>query len=261
MSTPQASQDEPAPTSPPSQSSTKSDVPPIITYPEFLLHSQKPPPLITASRLANTFYLFSGTAAAIYGTSNYIVNPMLDSLTSARHSLFDTAHSNLDTLNEKLQQNVSTVPKGGAEHSAVDEQDDDNESDTTEDITPLFNRTIGTQTSPPFSPSSSTSTSEQASPPNPILMHESSLRSLHSSLSSLLPPSSAKGTPTDPSSQLNDLKKYLNDLPYPSLHAPTTRSAEPKDDAVNKFKAEIRGVKGVLLSARNFPSGTGRGVG
>ncbi len=33
------------------------------------------------------------------------------------------------------------------------------------------------------------------------------------------------------------------------------------EDMVAKVKAEIRGVKGVLLSARNFPGGGGRLVG
>lgn len=31
------------------------------------------------------------------------------------------------------------------------------------------------------------------------------------------------------------------------------------EDEIAKVKAEIRGVKGVLLSARNFPGGVGRG--
>lgn len=34
---------------------------------------------------------------------------------------------------------------------------------------------------------------------------------------------------------------------------------ETNDDEIAKVKAEIRGVKGVLLSARNFPGGVGRG--
>ncbi|KAL8937183.1 MAG: hypothetical protein Q9216_004557 [Gyalolechia sp. 2 TL-2023] len=262
--------------SPQSSSSAEKDITPIITYPEFLVHSRKPPPLVTASGLINTFYVFSGTAAAIYGTSKYIVDPMLDSLTSARHSLFETAQTNLDTLNEKLTKNVSTVPDGMANQSQRDQDDDeekDDSSETTEDITPLFNRTIGTQTSSPPSPpspSSSISGPEPKPPPkNCIPIQETSLKSLHSSLSTLRAPppstSSAGVAQSNLSSEIRDFKQYLDRLSYPSLYpssATTTASlAESKDDAVNKFKAEVRGVKGVLLSARNFPSGTGRAVG
>ncbi|KAL8939039.1 MAG: hypothetical protein Q9211_002921 [Gyalolechia sp. 1 TL-2023] len=260
----QVSQIETAPPSPASSSSAEKDTPPIITYPEFLIRSRKPPPLITASRLINAFYLFSGTAAVIYGTSKYIVDPMLESLTSARHSLFDTAQTNLETLNERLMKIVSTVPDGIENYSDRGDgaDDDEDSSETTEDIMPLFNRTIGTQTSAPPSLSSSIPGSEPKSSPNPIPMHETSLKSLHSSLSALLAPSRSSDAESNLTSQIRDLKQYLDSLSYPSLYHPTTSSlAESKDDAVNKFKAEVRGVKGVLLSARNFPSGSGRAIG
>lgn len=236
--------------------SAEKDIPPIITYPEFLIHSRKPPPLITASRLVNTFYVFSGTAAAIYGTSKYILDPMLESLTSARHSLFDTAQTNLDTLNERLTKNISAVPDAAAKQS---KWDDESSSKTTEDMDALFNRTIGTQTSPPSSPSSFTSESEPKPPSNAISTQENSLKSLHSSLSTLLAPSQSSNTDPNLSSQIRDLKQYLDSLSYPVFN--TYSLAESKDDAVNRFKAEVRGVKGVLLSARNFPSGSSRAMG
>ncbi|KAL9599817.1 MAG: hypothetical protein Q9219_003603 [cf. Caloplaca sp. 3 TL-2023] len=251
----------------PSSTPPSRDVP-IITYPEFLIHSRKPPPLITASRLINTFYLFSTTAAAIYGTSKYIVDPMLGSLTSARHSLFDTAQTNIDILNDKLEKNVSKVPKGDNEQEREVEEvnSDDADSDTTEDLAPLFNRTVGTQTSsPPSTPSTSDPTLTTPPPQNAISTHEHSLNALYSSLSSLLEPTSTKSTHQPSlkniSSQIADLKRYLESLASSRHHYPssTSTSTIAKDDAVNKFKADIRGVKGVLLSARNFPSGmTGR---
>lgn len=37
-----------------------------------------------------------------------------------------------------------------------------------------------------------------------------------------------------------------------------TGMAKAEEDAISSFKSEIRGVKGALLSARNFPSGGGR---
>ncbi|KAL8736417.1 MAG: hypothetical protein Q9166_000209 [cf. Caloplaca sp. 2 TL-2023] len=236
--------------------------PPIITYPEFLLHSQKPPPLITASRLINSFYLFCGTAAAVYGTSKYLVEPMIQSLTSARRSLASTAQANLDTLNEKLEENVSTISNGVSKHvGGGGGEDDDDSSETTENMAPLFSRTTGTQTSPLDSPSTSTRLSAPSSLPDRNTSQQSSLLSIQSSLSALIPPKDTKSDNDDVKSQINDLYHYLNSLKYPSLHARTI--AESKDDVVNKFKAEIRGMKGVLLSARNFPSGatTGRGFG
>lgn len=170
---------------------------------------------------------------------------------------------NLDDLNERLVKNVSSVPDGMAKQSECDEVDDDDDSsETTEDIMPLFNRTIGTQTSPPLSPSSSTFGSETKLSPNSIPIQETSLKSLHSSLSTLLVPSPSSDAESSLSSQIRDLKQYLDNLSYPSLYPSATSSlAESKDDAVNKFKAEVRGVKGVLLSARNFPSGSSRAMG
>lgn len=184
---------------------------------------------------------------------------MLESLTSARHSLFEGAQSNVDTLNEKLGKAVSIIPKDGAKLSEEAREMEDDVSETTEDISPLFNRTVGTQTSPPPSPSTSSAHSPNPPPQDVISTHETSLQSLQASLSSLLPPpgfrGGAKSSSQDIDSQLTDLKDYLDGLAFPAL-----RDEGSKDDAVNKLKADIRGVKGVLLSARNFPIGTG-GVG
>ncbi|KAL8733779.1 MAG: hypothetical protein Q9181_003461, partial [Wetmoreana brouardii] len=248
---PQAPQREDSISHRTSPSSTK-DIPPIITYPEFLIHSRKPPSLITASRLINTFYLFSGAAAAVYGTSKYIAQPMLESLTAARHSLLEAAQTNLDTLNDKLEKNISIIPRGVSElrRQEAEEGEEDNGSEVTEDMAALFCRTVGTQTSPSHSPSTSLSSSisSTARQPDATLTHQSSLHTLHTSLSALLP---SKDTDrNNVISQLDDLKTYLDSLAYSSLY-----TQESKDNAVSKFKAEIRGVKGVLLNARNFPAG------
>ncbi|KAI4252069.1 MAG: hypothetical protein LQ352_004492 [Teloschistes flavicans] len=243
-----------------SQPPPAKDIPPIITYPEFLIHSRKPPPLITASRLISTFYLFSGAAAAVYGTSKYIAEPMLEALTSARHSLSETAKTNLDTLNEHLEKSVSIIPNGVGAAKQDDDDENNDTSGTSEDIAPLFNRTIGTQTSPPHSPSSFISSSTTSPAPkqqDTLFSQQSSLHSLHTALASLLPPTDATKLikqQDSTSSALTDLNQYLETLRYSRFYKP-----EPKDDAIAKFRAEIRGVKGVLLSARNFPAGPGRG--
>ncbi|KAL8910134.1 MAG: hypothetical protein Q9171_004559 [Xanthocarpia ochracea] len=229
------------------------NTPPIITYPEFLLHSQKLPPLITVSRLINALYLFSGTAAAIYGTSKYLVEPMTESLTSARHDLFSTAQTNLNDMTEKLERNVSKIPSSVSKGNVDDEEDTSSDEDTAR----LFNRTIGTQTSPPPSTTSASSDFSTAPATTIASLQRSALDSLQASLSSLVPSENTKSTSENVGDQIVDLKRYLNSLKYPSLH--TRAMAESKDDAVNKFKAEIRGMKGVLLNARNFPSGTAVG--
>ncbi|KAI4234507.1 MAG: hypothetical protein LQ349_003743 [Xanthoria aureola] len=247
---------------PPSLPPPKEDTPPIITYPEFLLHSEKPPPIITASRLTNALYLFSGTAAVIYGTSKYLVEPMLESLTSARQDFFSTAQSNLAGLVERLEQNVSTIPSGVSKGNIEDDGDTSSDASTEEATTAFFNRTVGTQTSPPASTSPASGDSSSAPATTIASLHHSTLGSLQTSLLSIVP-TTRSTTPEKGSSvtdQFYELKRYLHTLQYPSLLADGL--AETKDDAVNKFKAEIRSMKGALLNPRNFPSGkmAGRGI-
>ncbi len=174
---------------------------------------------------------------------------MLESLTTARHSLFETAQASLDTLNEKLVNNVSKIPEGGAKQPGDGEGDDDPE--ITENIGALFNRTIGTQTSPLSTPAAS-STPSPVTPPDPISTHQTTLISLRNSLVGLR----SYTSPEPVMDELFDLKMYLRDLAYPKPHV--SLDGPTNVEAVNKFKAELRGVKGVLLSARNFPSATGR---
>ncbi|KAL8817837.1 MAG: hypothetical protein Q9223_003411 [Gallowayella weberi] len=263
ISSPRAQQQEAPSIQLPAQQSPPKENSPIITYPEFLLHSQKPPPLITASRLINALYLFSGTAAAVYGTSKYLVEPMVDALTSARHSLASITQANLDTLNEKLEENVTITPSGISKWGpGTVDKDEEALSETTEEMAPFFNRTIGTQTSSPISPSPSTSQPTTPSPPLEIVTkQQSSLNTLHTALFSLHTPKDNVSTDDKLKDHLEDLKQYLNTLQYPNQHARAV--PESKDNAVNKFKAEIRGMKGLLLSTRNFPSGTtaGKGIG
>lgn len=229
--------------------STSKDVPPIITYPEFLLHSQKPPPLITARRLLNTVYFASGAAATLYGTSKYIVEPMIESLTIARQSLADTALSNLNALNSKLERAVSKTP------DILDNGDGKDDSDTESfdsDPSRFFSRSAGTQTSPCRSRSTS-STSLEALPTTDLgQSHESTLSAIHSKLSDIKP------TDTDGpvKNSIMELSKFLDGLRHANTIPRNGRLwGEAKSDEYGKLKAEIRGVKGVLLSARNFPSG------
>ncbi|KAI4209025.1 MAG: hypothetical protein LQ351_007998 [Letrouitia transgressa] len=250
----------------PSQSdppkSSPEDTVPIITYPEFLLHTQKPPPLITTSRLLSAFYILASTSATLYGTNEYLVTPMLDSLSASRHSLFSTALENLSTLNSKLSTIVSLPSTLSSAQDRANAEPDMNASplspstSSNDDICPIFSRTIGTQTSPqpPSSPS------HPATPPLPeisaIVSQESKLKMLHTTLSSLLSPKQDDTLDVRPSEKIRELRSYLDGLVYPGLGLGSGFGSGvivKGDDAVGRVRAEVRGVKGVLLNARNFP--------
>jgi hypothetical protein len=234
------------------------DTPPIITYPEFLTTPPSPTPLVTKSRLLTTLYLFGGLSALIYGTNAYLVEPMLASLTTSRISLAKTASGNLQKLINKLESVVSEVPLPKNGKMEV-EREEDEESD--EDPTEMFHRDIGVQTSLPASPS----LSRPASPgpqATPLDDQTARLTSLHTSISGLTEGSTAEGHEVnDLSTTIGDLREYLDGLAYV---APTFgygsgygvlggSSAKDQDDEIGRVKASIRGVKGVLLSARSFP--------
>ena len=223
-------------------------VPPIITYPEFLLHSQKPPPLITVHRLLTTFYIASGAAAMAYGTSKYIVEPMIESLNSARHSLADTASNNISTLNSKLESAVSKTPD-----VLVDprENDDSDIESIDSDPSHFFTRSAATQTSPRRSRSTSTVSSEAPTSISSIQSHENGILRINHRLAELQ--STVTASPVQDS--INELRKVLDNLPNTDfLQKPGKPWEKPKSDEYANLKAEIRSVKGVLLSARNFPS-------
>ena len=219
------------------------DVPPVITYPEFLMHSQKPPPLITSQRLLTTLYLASGAAATIYGTNKYLIEPMVASLSSARHSLFETASSNLATLNKKLEEAASKFPD-----SSLDPGASDIESDVP-DPARFFTRSAATQTSPELSGSSSLASSEPLGPgSSPIQLQEAALSDIHDRLDDLRAEDPQAANPVK--DKLDDLRTYLEGLAY---NRNQTRDMW-NQDPITKVKAEITSMKGLLLSARNFPS-------
>lgn len=232
------------------------DIPPIITYPEFLLHIQRPPPLITAKRLLTGLYTASGVAVIAYGASEFLINPMVESLNLARHSLFETASTNIGTLNEKLGKLVTV------DHDAVKafkkdfhQETDDSSSDV--DPADLFHRHTATQTTPGLSPNETFLDLKALNTESPLSAQQYRLQTLQTQLSELLVSNEKE---SDSSivvrSRTNDLVYYLNKLRYDNVITTNAQFGEP-GDAISKVKAEIRSVKGVLLSARSFPSGTG----
>lgn len=155
-----------------SSSPPNRDIPPIITYPEFLLKPQKPPPLVTFQRLLNAAYAFAGLSALTYGASKFLVEPMLDSLTTARHEFADKTLNSLNELNSKLEPKVSHIPvTTGPTHPkrSHDGRDDEDIESIISDPTELFHRDVATQTSPPRSPSPS----PESDSDDPFLTHQS----------------------------------------------------------------------------------------
>lgn len=203
---------------------------------------------------------------------------MLESLNCARHEFSQTVQGNLKTLNEKLEGSVSKVPELPTPRpkgiSIDNESEQDNES-ITSDPTELFHRDIATQTTDLESSAPSQTgvgtELQTASTQSAIGEHLSRLQSLSSSLASFVTAEKySDSIQRDARDRLSELQTYLDSLTYSaplyltsSLYGPYDDSADAKkatngeDEAIAAFKAEVRSVKGTLLSARNFPSGSG----
>ncbi|KAJ9619316.1 hypothetical protein H2203_008645 [Taxawa tesnikishii (nom. ined.)] len=242
---------------------SQKDVPPIVTYPEFLVKPQKPPPLVTVNRLLNTAYAAGGLAAIVYGFSKYIIKPMEENLTEARHELYQHRQERLDELNEKLSGLVSKVPPAKAKPISQDEEDaaDADVESITSDPTELFHRDIGTQTEdlPSSSSPKASSKAEKPTPETTIEKQNTRLKVLISHIEEITAHANKNSTSNEGvKGSLADLKEYLDNMVYNSMSRGDIWSAGPgpekKDDAIAALKQEIRGVKGVLLSAKRFPA-------
>lgn len=258
------------PLSPPpqQQQQTIPSPPPIITYPEFLTTPTSPSPLITKTRLLTTLYLFSGLSALLYGTNTYLITPMLASLTTSRLSLAETASSNLEKLIGQLEGMVSEIPVS-AHFKDVEEREDVDSED--EDPTEMFHRDFGVQTSLPTSPHPSRPSSPDPNSSSKLDDQTTQLKSLKSSLQGLVEDSASEGhNVTELEGTIGILREYLDGMAYvtPSYGYSSMAGgyngaggyggSKDPDDEISKVKAGIRGVKGVLLSARSFPGGIRR---
>jgi hypothetical protein len=235
--------------------------PPIITYPEFLVEAHKPPPLITPSRVINAVYLAGGISALLYGASKWLITPMVDSLSESRHEFLDHSRTKVDELNERLSKIVSKLPEAKKDGLGDGEINDD-ESETS-DPTELYHRDMGTQTDSPLP-------SRRASVPDvkkTAVDHETTtLQIMQSHFAEMADSSDRAGEASkDRLDNVNKLRHYLDGLIYNTANMPMWQAAEdgmsmkpsngaPKDDGVEELKKEIRGVKGVLLSAKRFPA-------
>lgn len=197
---------------------------------------------------------------------------MIAALTASRHELAGTAQENLDKLIAKLEGMVSETPQKSFPATHHEEsEDEDSDSDPTE----LFHRDIGIQTSLPSSPSPSRSTSPAPAPAITATESQASrISRLSSHITDLNDASTSEGQEvSELSTCVGILREYLESLAYVSpssyTYGTTTTGGlysggvnqknEPPDDEVAKVKAQIRGVKGVLLSAKSFPAGNWQG--
>ncbi|KAH9898659.1 peroxisomal membrane anchor protein conserved region-domain-containing protein [Xylariomycetidae sp. FL2044] len=252
---------EPAPNtnSPSSSPSTPTDAPPIITYPEFLTKSPRPPPLLTPSRLANILTISGSIWTLLYGTARFVISPMVENLNESRSEYYTQVNGRLSELVEKLEGAASEVPykNGTILKSKIVEEDVES---TFSDPAELFSRDVGTQTSPP----ASSLTSSSASPNNsdqaekPIDAQARRLAALRSSLRELTDVYTRRAEDTaDLTSTLRDVRDEVDALAYPPMPDFTGlsygRSSEP-DDEVKRTKDALRSVKGLFLSSRSFPA-------
>ncbi|PYH70267.1 peroxisomal membrane protein PEX14, partial [Aspergillus vadensis CBS 113365] len=278
----------PSPTPPKTTTTTTRDIPPIITYPEFLSTPTKPPPLVTLRSVLYTLYGAAGLSASFYGASEYLIKPMLSNLTSARQELASTATSNLHKLNEKLEQNVSVIPES-LKNKTANTENDSSSTDTesiTSDPTELFHRDVATQTATSdfaatYNNKTGTDKDSPADPTAAVTDHLKRLESIRSQLRDCSDTEKESSTlDSGMRTRLNELHHYLDGLIYskpgfnplsgygmystPGMDSGSgaaTGVGKGEEDAIANFRAEIRGVKGALLSARNFPAGRGGRIG
>nr|XP_036584160.1 peroxin 14 17 [Colletotrichum truncatum]KAF6793549.1 peroxin 14 17 [Colletotrichum truncatum] len=232
------------------------DNPPVVTYPEFLTKPSRPPPLITANGIFNTLYAFAGISTLLYGTSKFVVAPMVENLNEARDELHETTSQKLSAIIEKLEGTVSEIPS--KKHTVDQHEDNASSSDDTEDPSELFHRDIGTQTSFPSSPRLGVTSglNEKTEGPQP---NSSKLENIARFANQI------KDTCTSETDDLVHIKSSMDllkdDLMQMAYPAPKDfssglygyRSNEP-DDEIKKVKDNIRRIKGVMLSTRNFPA-------
>ena len=230
--------------------------PPIITYPEFLEDARKPPPLITPMRVLGATYIASAIALISYGASTFLVKPMAASLTDARHDFATHSQSKIDELNERLSKLVSKIPEP---KSATDAADTDDADSVASDPTELFHRDIGTQTSPPITPAPSRAA--QSETKTIVDKQDDRLLIIKSHLDEMLAGLEAGEQPAkDRLEETNKLRHHLDTMMYrvqtqnvwSTGFGSDQKGGSEADDAIEEVKKEIRGVKGVLLSAKRF---------
>ncbi|RFU79855.1 peroxin 14 17 [Trichoderma arundinaceum] len=227
------------------------DRPPVVTYPEFLTKPQRDPPLVTTNGLLNTLYAFGGLSTFLYAASRYAVEPMVEKLTSARIDLHETTSKKLEAILTQLESTVSVVPSyknSGANATS--------ETNDTEDPSEMFHRDVGTQTSFP------TSSSSQGKDEAQSKIQADRLAKLAKSLKGLTDDFKKQSNESQDIKVLLDVfSDELDNMTY-GHHADLyggfdfnkKKKKSDSEDEIRKVRDNIRRIKGVLLSARTFPT-------
>ncbi|KAF8420063.1 hypothetical protein EV426DRAFT_254066 [Tirmania nivea] len=239
----------------------------IVTYPEFLAPPPQPPAPITAKSLLSTLYYSAAAASTIYAGSKYILQPMYDQLTEARSELAKTALTNLTQFNDKLSAlvpshvrpaipntHVTSTGTGGTDKEealVADESDDegDDASSASSLRTHLFHVDASTQTMP-----------DPLSNPPPSPTSEEKMSTITSHLTTLID-SNSDGADGELQYELEALTTYLETLradpkdlfPWGGINNGAV-GAGGKEDLTATIKREIRSVKAVFLTSKNFPA-------
>lgn len=232
--------------------------------------------------------------ATMYGTSKYVIMPMMEALSEARLSLAGVALAHLKNLNSRLERTVSEIPVSAMvekqqSSSAVARSVDElhagghdvllrSETSSVSDPTELFHVDVGTQTSPvisrPTSPPNGRRFPSTAEDRLARLAHqESRLKDLRAHLLDTVEDVNDLGdADAVVAESIQELSTYLDSLVDTSPYYGSNnhmygggllgasgvqnrgQSNTISDDEVMGVKAEIRGIKGVLLNARNFPA-------
>jgi hypothetical protein len=212
---------------------------------------------MTVNGFLNTLYGFGGLSALVYGTSKFVLEPMVQSLTDARVELHETAKTDLTKLIEKLEAVVSEVPATTKKQAEREDHDDDDKS-SYDDPTELFHRDIGVQTSFPSTPA------EPAAPGLPATetAGQKQARQLAKLVASVKEVNDGMTGQTEAFDEvktvLDVFREDVYKLTYSHLNLESAmygNRSEP-DDEIKKVKENIRRVKGVLLTTRSFPGST-----
>lgn len=178
---------------------------------------------------------------------------MVESQTEARQDFHTTTAAKLDSIVAKLESTVSEIPPRKSMTIA------DDAASEAEDPTEMFHRDMGTQTTSPL-----------ATPPikdgkEPAATKEAGkLESISKKLTDLRNEVRAQSEDMEDIKTLVDtFRDELDSMTYPGQGEylagydiyGRTRKQDP-DDEVKKVRDNIRRVKGVLLSTRNFPAST-----
>ncbi|KAK0275592.1 hypothetical protein LTR35_010862 [Friedmanniomyces endolithicus] len=269
----------------PSSPQSTTITPPIITYPEFLVAAHNPSPLVTPSRVVNAAYLAGAIATLVYGASTFLFKPMTETLTASRHDFAAHSQGKLDDFNERLTKLVSKIPSTDVATPAPDVEINETDS-VVSDPTELYHRDMGTQTSPlpsrrpsdPFLPPTS---EPSARDKDPTTHQSTTLATISTHMNDLLTSLSTNqgAANKDRTAEVDKLRHSLDNMLYGGSHAvydsggggwgqggDSWKYGKKEEEgggnkAMEELKKEIRGVKGVLLSARRFPGVVGGRVG